>query len=402
MTSRRDNRSEAIKTDILNVLSSCDVPLKKKKIISKAIKLSKRKDDIAKSEVKKALKALVSIGYVKEVDEEASKGTKKVYILSSMDQSSGTTDGSNSDGESSDQSANEDEPLPFAEVLRRRRQQQHSLSLDADKESKDIENEIKEEEHIDDEIRQLELELAADSDEGSDSLHSDEEESEDNNDEAERGRKVSFGPATEYSDDDKPEGEKLPADGGIIRSNLVGERIAPLPKSALPQMKRRKLKGIDGDDVADAPKKKRRKKTEQTTAVSNGLREAVKEVLGGYVARSNERIPFYCRVCSNQSEDMASFLAHKDTDFHKAAVQAERKATYCQACRKQFTSPVQMKEHLESKPHHDRMAFLRSRNQGGGNYGGRGGRGQFGQGGRGYSGRGRDRGANGGARRQWC
>jgi hypothetical protein len=46
---------------------------------------------------------------------------------------------------------------------------------------------------------------------------------------------------------------------------------------------------------------------------------------------------------------------HKTTDFHKAAVSVEKKATYCKLCRKQLTSIVQMQDHLESRPHRDKM-----------------------------------------------
>lgn len=412
MSSTKANLSEAIKSAILDVLTSCDGPLKRKKIVSKASrKLSKSDYDLDKNRVKKTLKALVASGDVREIESEGSK----VYIINVTDESSGTStsDESESNDENTSQSGDEDVPLPFAEVLRQRRRKQansqsHGLK---DKEASTQEKG----EDIDDEIRRLEAELAADSDEDFHSLHSsegsehEERNGDDDNHESNSRGKISFGPTTEYSDDEKPIPKQLRGDGGILRSALVDERIAPLPQSALPQIKRRKLKAIDGDDDHDAngnaskAKKKQRKSTDHGSAVSDGLQEAVKEVLGGYVARSHERIPFYCRVCSVQSKDMESFLAHKDTDFHKAAIQAERKATYCQACRKQFTSPVQMREHLESKPHHDRMAFLRSRNQGsgGGGRGGRSGRGYFGRGGLGY-GRGRGRDENGGSRRQWC
>jgi len=411
MSSVKANFSEAIKSAILDVLTSYDGPLKRKKVVSKASRrLSKSDYGLDKNKTKKALEALVASGDVREIDSEGSKA----YTINVTDESLDTSDADESDSnnENSSQSGDVDVPLPFAEVLRQRRRKR------ANNEAHDLEKKAstqEEGEDIDEEISRLEAELAADSDGDFDSLHSSEDSEheerkgdDDNHGPNTRG-KISFGPTTEYSDDEKPIPKQLPGDGGILRSALVEERIVPLPQSALPQIKRRKLKAIDGDGDHDAngnaskAKKKKRKSVDPRLAVSDGIQEAVKEVLGGYVARSHERIPFYCRVCSVQSKDMESFLAHKDTDFHKAAIQAERRATYCQACRKQFTSPVQMREHLESKPHHDRMVFLRSRNQGGGGAGrgGRSGRGYFGRGGLGY-GRGRGRDGNGGSRRQWC
>ena len=52
---------------------------------------------------------------------------------------------------------------------------------------------------------------------------------------------------------------------------------------------------------------------------------------------------------------------HKTTDFHKAAVSVEKKATYCKLCRKQLTSIVQMQDHLESRPHRDKMDLVKER-----------------------------------------
>jgi len=40
---------------------------------------------------------------------------------------------------------------------------------------------------------------------------------------------------------------------------------------------------------------------------STGLRDAVKELLDGYVARSSQKISFYCRVCAIQSKDINDF-----------------------------------------------------------------------------------------------
>ena len=415
-----NRKLDALKSDIVAILSSCgeNKSLKRKKIISKCINESKLKD-LNKSEVKKALKELVKIGRVKELGED---GGSCRYMICPDEKDSESSGGSGDSGSSSedDDSQDKDEPLPFAEMMRKRAGE--STKADGeDTNGGDSNGSDDKEEDIDDEIRRLEAELAADSDDDSSDYSGGGSDDEsipymyDDEREGKSKRKISFGPSTEYTDDRiNDSNEHVPSGGGIIRSNLEAERIAPLPKSALPQMKRRKLKGIDADVDGDGDKEKKKKKkssNKDDENVNEGLREAVKEVLSGYEARSHERIPFYCRVCSVQSKDMESFLAHKNTDFHKAAVKAERKATYCQACRKQFTSPVQMEEHLNSKPHHERMIYLRSKNHGGGG-GGRGGRGagRFGAGrgrfgtrsrdGSGYSGRGRGNSRAG--NRQWC
>jgi len=417
-----NGRLDCLKSVILDILASRgkNESLKRKKITSKCIAEGQIKD-LNKSEVKKALRELVKSGRVKDRGED---GSSRYMICSYSDSELGG--GSDSGSSSSDWGA-QDEPLPFAQLMRERAEE--SSKGDDKKTSGEDDNGSEEEggggggggggEDIDDEIRRLEAELAAHSDGDASSDYSggsyDESIPEDDEMEGKSKRKILFGASTEYADDRRmatPD-EHTTSGARIIRSNLEAERIAPLPKSALPQMKRRKLKGIDADAGDDGnpgeQKKKRTSSDKDEKEVSDGLREAVKEVLSGYTARSHERIPFYCRVCSVQSKDMVSFLAHKNTDFHKAAVRAERKATYCHACRKQFTSPVQMEDHLNSKPHNERMVFLRSRHQRGGDRGGRGGRGpgrtggsgNFGGGGGGYCGRGRGD-SRARSNRQWC
>ena len=51
-------------------------------------------------------------------------------------------------------------------------------------------------------------------------------------------------------------------------------------------------------------------------------------------------------------EDLAT---HRSSDEHKAADERERKACFCRLCRKQFTSPAQLVEHLKGKGHKDTM-----------------------------------------------
>mmetsp|Transcript_5162 Transcript_5162/g.9819 ORF Transcript_5162/g.9819 Transcript_5162/m.9819 type:complete len:295 (+) Transcript_5162:67-951(+) len=218
-------------------------------------------------------------------------------------------------------------------------------------------NETRNDIDIDEEIKRLEAELAADASSNSSQKSSDDDS------------------ILDESDDDSEirEKEQSPPTGGVLcLSACAGEKIAPLPKNALPTVKSKKLK-IDSKD--DGIKKETRKRKKSKTGkersnstehvVSDGLIAAVKDVLSGYVARSSEKIPFYCRVCSHQSKSEEEFREHKGSDFHKAAVQVERKATYCKLCRKQLTSIVQMQEHLASRPHREKMNSVKTRQRGG-------------------------------------
>ena len=267
---------------------------------------------------------------------------------------------------------------------------------------------------LDDEIARLEAELAADDGESGSEGSDSEEECEPLIAEPSQKRAMSV------VSDSNGDGA---AASGIINLSVVAaadDRIAPLPASALPQNKRRKLK-IDRtaeEEAArrpsDAKRKKRRqsspdKDTEQCHEVSAGLKSAVADLLRNYVPSSQLALPFYCRVCQHQSSTQEEFDVHRASDFHRGAVREEQKRTFCKVCRKQLTSVVQMEEHLRSKPHRERMDFVVGKQRGGRSTRGGGGRGR----GRGRGGRERDQPGGGGGRggapqrqdargRQWC
>mmetsp|Transcript_14814 Transcript_14814/g.30647 ORF Transcript_14814/g.30647 Transcript_14814/m.30647 type:complete len:176 (+) Transcript_14814:584-1111(+) len=157
------------------------------------------------------------------------------------------------------------------------------------------------------------------------------------------------------SDEDESEDEAARDNEAAVLSlsEFANDRVESLSSTCLPVPGKYSLK----------KRKKAERKQSQPTAEKSGLQKAVEEVLGGYKARSSEKIPFYCRFCSKQYENEDAFHAHKTTEFHKTAVAMEKKATYCKLCRKQFTSPVQMKEHLSSRPHKQRLQNVRSRQQ---------------------------------------
>lgn len=133
-------------------------------------------------------------------------------------------------------------------------------------------------------------------------------------------------------------------EGILCLSTLKNERIERLPSKHLP-----KIVASKNSNTEAARQKKR------TAVQSSGLEKAVQEVLRGYVPRSAERLPFYCRVCQTQFSNEDEFFEHRQSQFHTAAAEAERKASYCKLCRKQLTSPAQMKEHLASAPHKERL-----------------------------------------------
>jgi Zinc-finger of C2H2 type len=295
----------AIKASILSLLKESTKPLKRKAIQRHL------KTDATKKQVKEALRCLAEEGVIVRV-----KGENKTYTLNNK--------GGDEQGDADDVSR----PVPIAELLRRRKSQPISATKPQET-SHDNEEEVSD---IDEEIRKLEAELNKDS-AGSD------------------------------SEDDDDGSDSLVANKGVISLSTVAEdRIAALPLQCLPANKRRIIKGIDASEEAGTQRgSKRRKIEEPPRNVSDGLKAAVKLVLDGYVPRSNEKLPFYCRVCAKQYTDNDAFFQHKKSDFHKTAADMEKKASYCKLCRKQLTSPVQLKEHLTSKPHKDRLQKMKSR-----------------------------------------
>ncbi len=351
----------------------------------------------------------------KSSDEESSSSSN---VSSSRDGSS-----SSSDEESS--LSKTTRPLTASELMQRKLQHNGTKKVNEPLALK------RSDDDIDDEIERLEAELAqgssgSDSDSDDASSESSSSEEEEREDESGRSKKrIKFGEATILNSQDEEEDARNSGGGIICLSECASESIVPLPKTLLPTSKTKKLKidrvsndndnDNDNDSVSGGKKRKRSRggngttTTTTTSKMNDGLRDAVKEVLSGYVARSSERIPFYCRVCSHQSDNHEDFVIHKRSEFHKAAVAVEKKATYCKLCRKQLTSIVQMQEHLESKPHRDRMDQVKARQRGRGGFGNMAFRGGRGGGFRGRGGGGRWHGSGGRSeqprsrdKRQWC
>ena len=113
---------------------------------------------------------------------------------------------------------------------------------------------------------------------------------------------------------------------------------------------------------------KKRSRNDDTTNDTNenisgaGLKKAVQELIQNYQGRaSTERIPYYCRYCQHQATNDKDFRHHQTIPSHLQNVTVHNKASYCKLCSKQFNSPIQLQEHLKSKPHHDRLQYLQSK-----------------------------------------
>lgn len=335
-----------------------------RKAIQKKLTSSSSADDdvVTKKDVKKALKQLVKRG---DITKNGKKYKLQSSTLSSCNDNDDESNNSSDDGSRSssasvfgeEEEEEVEETAPFVPIAQRIRQTTQQVKH-SDTDNRDIgSNNPKQAVDLDEEIRRLEAELAQSSDD-----NDDEDESDD------------------YVDASDNDGSDDIRNGIICLSSVADERIAPLPHGALPQNKRRTLKNIDsvgdssGQDATRKKSKKRKKSSqgekEEEHTISEGLKDAVNELLQNYVPSSHLKKPFYCRVCQHQSESEEDFLSHKQSEFHRGAVQQERKRTYCKLCRKQLTSIVQMEEHLKSRPHREKMDFVKSKQNGGGGRGG--------------------------------
>jgi hypothetical protein len=252
----------------------------------------------------------------------------------------------NSSFSSNSSSSNDDEShiVTAEELMRRKRKNGFGSQSSA---ALTIQSNSLNEGDLDDEIKRLEAELEESSDSSGDDSSSFSDSCDSDDDESMNRRQNEGKAATDKSSS---------KDAVICLSSCASETIKPLDKTLLPACKSKKLK-IDRDDEHQNVR-------EKNYSERNGLRDVVKEVLAGYQPRSSERIPFYCRVCAVQSKDESEFLLHKQSEFHKTAVQVEKKATYCKLCRKQLTSLVQMQEHLDSRPHKERLNSMKARQRG--------------------------------------
>ena len=112
-------------------------------------------------------------------------------------------------------------------------------------------------------------------------------------------------------------------------------------------------------------KKKRPRNEEEAAKVEDdlikktrisGLEKTVRELLLNYIPQSVEKKAFHCRICRIESVDIESFESHKLSEMHLVAVKMEKKMSFCNLCRKQFTSPNQLREHISGNGHKEFLA----------------------------------------------
>lgn len=66
-----------------------------------------------------------------------------------------------------------------------------------------------------------------------------------------------------------------------------------------------------------------------------------------------DKQPNHCKACQETFPDTETLMAHRETKQHKLAKEKLRKACYCAVCEKQFSSPLQLREHIGGKAHID-------------------------------------------------
>ena len=134
-------------------------------------------------------------------------------------------------------------------------------------------------------------------------------------------------------------------------TQVIDERITPLPPTLLPgaecklPVESARKRSKVNDRVA------KRVGGESGRRRVSGLDATVVEMLRNYQPSSSERRPFWCRICRYQGGDEADLVRHRASESHRRAIRVERRLSFCSKCRKQFTSPSQLKEHLKGKAH---------------------------------------------------
>jgi hypothetical protein len=82
--------------------------------------------------------------------------------------------------------------------------------------------------------------------------------------------------------------------------------------------------------------------------------------IDSYIPMSQKsRVPYFCRVCGMQCHDGEDFEKHMQSTTHREKERFDRQISFCHLCRKQFTSPDQLKEHKSGKWHQSRLGSRR-------------------------------------------
>lgn len=376
MCSKMSNHQRADVHDaILSFVATSRVS---KKEMRKHIK-SSYKGQWAKEDIKGAIKQLVS-------QDKLRKESNQYFIPTDRSTDKSSSDESESEHEVSEEQEEQQTFIPIAQRMRKQPFDDVNVSAKND----DVTRHPHNKQHIDldEEIKRLEAELAADS-----ASDEDDQISDDSDFDAVNNRKVSFGQnsiltfsAGDNYESTSPDIQTSSSSGVICLSASAKDRIEPLPASSMPQIARKTPIQID-----QKMKSKKQKRDKEEHTINEGLKHAVEDLLSNYKTRSEvEQTPWYCRVCQHQANDEAGFLSHRESVLHNTAMKEHQKKTYCKMCRKQMTSVIQFQEHLNSRPHREMLASKRCQQQGRGIGDGRGRRRDGG----------RDYGR--GSKRQWC
>mmetsp|Transcript_22321 Transcript_22321/g.37343 ORF Transcript_22321/g.37343 Transcript_22321/m.37343 type:complete len:278 (-) Transcript_22321:88-921(-) len=217
---------------------------------------------------------------------------------------------------------------------------------------------------LEEQIAQLQKNLGGDDNEDSDDSNDNED-----NEIYERSR-VEYDGKFAESGTDHPSSVKVERDGSgkvvrLVSSIQDDEKILPLPGHLLPAA--RCSNTTSGTSSAGSSKRRVIRFSEESSVVSkqqeriSGMEKTVREMLESYTPASVERKPFFCRICNVQSSDLQAFEAHKQSEFHQVAASVEGKYRYCKHCDKEFTSPEQLKEHINGKAHKEQVTRLVAR-----------------------------------------
>lgn len=104
-----------------------------------------------------------------------------------------------------------------------------------------------------------------------------------------------------------------------------------------------------------AAKKPKRLKIEENSN-NTGLAKTISELFDNYIPNSEyEKRPYWCRCCKHLSTDSNNFDLHLSSNEHVIIAEEDRKRSYCHLCHKQFTSPEQLKEHVNGNKHKEQL-----------------------------------------------
>lgn len=164
----------------------------------------------------------------------------------------------------------------------------------------------------------------------------------------------------------------------LVSSNTF-DRIDPLPQHLLPlpmctpanSKKRKKIENTNNVSFcltkqvnyvpSNSPNSE--KKIDKVLPINErkGLEATVREMLRNYKPSSIDKKPFWCRSCSFQGKDLEGFQEHQTSVEHVISSQVERAMSKCKLCKKEFTSPAQLKEHLNGSSHKEKLINMKNK-----------------------------------------